>query len=599
MSAKPVLIYDGDCSFCRVWIDYFRKKTGDRVEYAPSQEAADRFPQIPREAFAESVQLVHPDGSVTSGARAVFETLDAERAYRSIAGPSEAAYRFIARRRNFFYRVTKFAFGLEIEPACFALTQWVFVRLLALIYLIAFASLSVQIAGLIGEKGLLPAGEFFDFVGKNFGVTRYFVVPSIFWWASDDRTLTGICYAGMAMAFLLVVTGFRQGMFERVLLASLYVLYLSLSSAGQDFLTFQWDSLLLEAGFLAIFLGRSRIVVWLFRWLVFRLFFLSGSVKLLSHDLTWLNLTALDFHYYTQPLPTVLAWYMNQLPGWFQRVSTAVVLLVELVVPFLIFLPRRIRFFGVRCLVTLQILILLTGNYAFFNLLTIILCLFLLDDRALRGAWAVSRVVPKRVWEKLSTWGHPARFETWTAGILAALVLTLGVIRGVMTFTGDLEGPLRALERMAAPFQIVNPYGLFAVMTTSRNEIVFEGSSDGEHWVPYEFRYKPGDVRRPPRWVEPHQPRLDWQMWFAVFGDYRASPWLVNLAVRLLQGSPPVVSLLAHNPFPAYPPKYVRAWVYEYTFTDWKTRRLTGAWWQRQSRGLYLPPMGLRTQGQR
>ena len=588
MSAgKPVLIFDGRCGFCRIWLDYWRKLTGDRIEYLASQDTGGRFPQIPQQAYAASVQLVRPDGSVASGARAVFEALGQERIYRWISGPSELAYRFIARRRNFFYQVTRFTFGTRIEPARFDATQWLFLRALALVYALAFGSLAFQVTGLYGERGVLPITRFLESLARTDSALRFLAVPSVLWLGADDMTLVGLCFAGVVLSALLLLTGFARGKFERLILALLFVLYLSFASTGQEFLSFQWDSLLLETGFLAIFLGRNRIVPWLFRWLVFRLFFLSGAVKLLSGDPTWRNFSALAFHWQTQPLPTVLAWYADKLPSGFQHFATAATLGIELAIPFLAFSPRRWRIAGACWLIGLEVLIAATGNYAFFNLLAIALCLFLFDDRAL------ARFVPSQNRETLAE--RPSgRVLPWA---VAAAVMILSVSHLLETFRGRLPGPLSAALRYTAPLQIVNTYGLFAVMTTQRNEIVLEGSPDGEHWIPYEFRYKPGDVTRAPRWVAPHQPRLDWQMWFAALDTYESNPWFTNLALRLLEGSPEAAGLLAYNPFPSQPPRYIRAMTYEYTFTSRQTRASTGAWWKREPRGQYLPPVGLRSAG--
>ncbi len=584
---KPILIYDGRCSFCKIWIEYWRRLTGDRLEYAPSQEVGGQYPQIPPKAFSQAVQLVRPDGTFSSGARAVFETLRMEKTYegsRLVAGVSELLYGFIARHRGFFYHLTRLTFGTQIEPARFVWTQWIFLRLLAITYAVAFASLGVQITGLIGANGILPLHDYLGAAARAFGATRFFAVPSVFWWNSSDEVLRGVCWAGVAFSAVLFA-----GKLPRLMLVFQFVLYLSLCASGQDFLTFQWDALLLEASFLAIFLGRSRSVVWLFRWLVFRLYFLSGSVKLLSHDLSWRSLTALNFHYHTQPLPVTLAWYAEKLPGWFQRGSTGLVLVVEIAVPFLIFAPRRIRMLSAGCLIGLQVLILLTGNYAFFNLLTIGLCLFLFDDQALR------RFIPRTVLARPERMvARPGRLNRAMAGALAALILTLGVSRIYEAFTRELPEPLRLVARVTSPFLIVNSYGLFAVMTTSRPEIIVEGSNDGDTWAAYEFRYKPGNLRRAPRWAAPHQPRLDWQMWFAALGSYRDNLWFVAFAERLLEGSKPVLALLETNPFPDRPPRFVRAMVYEYSFTDWETHRRSGDWWKQQPLGVYLPPIGLR-----
>jgi hypothetical protein len=582
---KPLLIFDGQCGFCRIWIDYWKKLTGDQVDYEPFQQAAERFPQIPRKEFARAVQFVRTDGTVASGAQAVFETLGREKLYESsfvVRSLSETAYRFIAQRRNLFYHVTRFAFGQQIEPPRFAATQWVFLRLLAVIYAIAFASLSTQVIGLIGAEGISPAHDFLSRIAGSFGPMRFLALPTVFWMNSTDTMLRAAGIAGVALAVLLLA-----GIWERGALLLLFVLYLSFSMAGQEFLTFQWDSLLLEAGFLAIFFGRSagglKAVAWLYRWLVFRLYFLSGFVKLGSHDPTWSNLTALKYHYHTQPLPTILAWYADKLPESVQRASTFLVLAIELVAPFFIFAPRRLRMAAACALLSLQVLILLTGNYTFFNLLTMALTLFVFDDRALQ--WIKRREVSPAPATK------PARVGT---ALLTVLLLTLGMARLMESIGGQAPEPLNTISRVMNPFEIVNPYGLFAVMTTSRPEIIVEGSNDGETWQPYEFRYKPGDARRAPRWVEPFQPRLDWQMWFAALGNYQSNQWFVQFVVRLLQGSPTVLALLEKNPFPAGPPHYVRAMLYDYSFTSFRTLRQTGAWWQRRPVGIYLPPVGLK-----
>jgi len=587
---EPLLIFDGRCGFCRIWIEYWKAITGGRVAYAPSQEVGSQYPQIPPENFSESVQLVMPSGEVMSGARAVFTTLTYARGmdgllkvplwgYDHVPGfapATEGAYRLIAHHRTFFYHLMRLTFGKRLTPLSFAKVEWLFLRLLALIYLIAFASLAVQITGLIGARGILPIGGYLTAVSKTLGVRGYWTMPTIFWLAHSDWFLRAVCIAGAAIS-LVLLTGLLRSRWERPLLVCLYVLYLSLSTAGQDFLSFQWDSLLLEAGFLAIFLGKSKFVVLLFRWLAFRLMFLSGVVKLTSHDPVWGNWTAVAYHYLTQPLPTPLAWYMYQLPLAFQRFSTATVLFIELAVPFFFFAPRPWRLWAAGLALFLQIMILLTGNFAFFNLLTMSLCVFLFDDRAL---------------EKFHLRARSARASPIAILAAATVVLILSISElGEMFFVASPESD--ALERIAGPFQIANTYGLFASMTITRPEITVQGSSDGVSWLDYEFRYKPGDLRQPPRWVQPYQPRLDWQMWFAALSSYQASPWFANFMVRLLQDSPDVLGLLKTNPFPNAPPRYVRAELFEYSFTNFATRRATGDWWSRQPQGLYFPQISL------
>jgi hypothetical protein len=586
------LIFDGRCGFCRIWIDYWKKLTGGDVEFAPSQEVADKFPEIPREAFSQAVQLVRVDGTIASGARAVFETLGRQRLYdssRVVSAASETAYRYIARHRDLFYWLTRLSFGTRIEPARFFKTQWIFLRLLAVIYAIAFGSLAVQIVGLVGARGITPVHDYLARLTAAFGPTlgkaRFLAVPTVFWWNSSDDALRIVAWSGVALAGLLFFAVPRG--WVRWVLLSLYLLYLSLNMAGQEFLSFQWDSLLLESGFLAIFFGRSvagtRTIAWLYRCLVFRLYFLSGYVKLGSHDPAWGGFTALRYHYHTQPLPTIFAWYADKLPDWFQRGSTAGVLGIELYLPFLIFAPRRLRMAGACVLVGLQVLIFLTGNYTFFNVLTMALTLFLFDDQALE------RIVTHRIAE------HPSTKRVRMAlAMLAVAILTLGIARIAETVAGEVPEPLETLTRGLSPYQMVNSYGLFAVMTVTRPEIIIEGSEDGESWKPYEFRYKPGDLYRPPRWIQPFQPRLDWQMWFAALGSYENNPWFPGLMLRLLEGSPDVLGLLETNPFPVHPPHLVRAELFEYSFAERSTHAATGAWWKRRPLGIYLPPVGIR-----
>jgi hypothetical protein len=305
--------------------------------------------------------------------------------------------------------------------------------------------------------------------------------------------------------------------------------------------------------------------------------FSSGAVKLLSGDPAWRNLSAMSYHYFTQPLPTPAAWYFEQLPSWFQKFSTASVFALELGIPFLVFLPRRARCFGAWCLIGLQMLILVTGNYAFFNWLSIGLCLFLFDDAT------VSRWIPSR-----QVRATPRKL----AIAVSILVLSLGSLQMIATF-GRLPRIGSEFVQAAQPFGIVNTYGLFAVMTTARPEIAIQGSNDGANWSDYTFKYKPGPLDRRPSWVAPYQPRLDWQMWFAALGTYRENPWFVNFMVRLLEGSPDVLPLLERNPFPNAPPRYVRAVISSYRFTNWSDRRVTGNWWKAEPAGVYLRAISL------
>ena len=450
MSGKPTLIFDGTCGFCRIWIEYWKLLTGDAIDYAPSQEVAQNYPQIAPEAFKRSVQLVLPDGEVFSGAEAVFRTLGLTSLYQKVPGVApitEVAYRLIAAHRDVFYWVTVLMFGRTVRPLKYDAVAQLFRRVLAVIWFIAFASFAVQAIGLIGSNGILPASVYLARVRQYVPAGAWFSAPTMFWFNSSDGAIQGACIAGMICALLAFF-----GVFWRAAFFGAFVLYLSLVNVSQEFLSYQWDILLLETGFLAIFLGYSRVIVWLFRWLLFRLMFLSGAVKLLSGDATWRNLTALTVHYQTQPIPTPFAWYAHQAPIWFQKLSCGLVFFVELAIPILVLGPRRFRLFALPFLVGLQVLILLTGNYAFFNWLAIALCIFLIDDGWLPKVQ--STFVPGRVRHTVA----------WSMTILIAL---LSGSLFMQSITGSLPLATRGLVGLATPFGLTSSYGLFASMTTS------------------------------------------------------------------------------------------------------------------------------------
>lgn len=608
-SEKPILVYDGDCSFCRLWIDRWRALTGDGVRYAPFQEVAGKFPEIPRDAFVRAVQLILPDGSVLSAAHAVFRTLAFTprrtwmlwlyEHFPGVAIVAEFSYRFVARHRSPLYRLTRLLWGKHFERPSFSLGSWLFLRLLGVVYFFAFLSLATQVLGLLGQNGILPAGEFFAMVHARLGPERYWLFPTLAWLSPSDTTLEVLSAGGVLGSLLLIFD-----IAPLLVLSILWLFYLSLVTVGQDFLAFQWDSLLLEAGFLAIFMAPwhfwprgspkappPKAPRWLLWFLLFRLMFSSGVVKLSSGDPTWRNLSALEYHYYTQPLPTPLAWYVHLAPAWFQHGSVLFMFFVELAVPFLIFAPRLWRFIGGGFLILLQLLIALTGNYAFFNLFSLALCVLLFDDAFL--ARFFPRALAKRL--RVAT-PHPRRgaIRRWVTAPIALIIFAGGLLElaDLLSIQWLPPSAFHLLSRLE-PVRVVNSYGLFAVMTTSRPEIIIQGSNDGNTWLNYEFKFKAGDLRRAPRWVEPFQPRLDWQMWFAALGDYRSSPWFSHLLLRLLEGSPPVLGLLERNPFPQSPPKYVRALIYDYQFTTWSERREKGEWWHRRLLGGYFPAVTL------
>ncbi len=475
-------------------------------------------------------------------------------------------------------------------------------RGLGAIYAIAFGSLAVQLPGLAGSSGIAPAREFLWSVQERLGTAAYYRVPTLFWLNDSDAFLQGLCLGGVVLA-----AGVVLRVCPGLLLLLLWLFYLSLSSVITPFMNFQWDTLLLETGFLSLFFASwrplprlardgppSRLALWGLRLLLFKLMFESGVVKLLSHDLHWRDLTALTYHYQTQPLPTILAWYAHQLPAWLQRGCVGVMFVVELALPFGMFCGRRGRRMAFGGLMLLQIAIAATGNYTFFNLLTMLLCLTLLDERCLR------KRPPRRLASRRSAGRGRRRWLTTVPGgmLLAGFVgVSLLLFLDRWSVAPRLSAPLRSWLGYVQSFRTINNYGLFATMTTRRLEIDVQGSNDGKHWQSYGFRYKPGAPKRRPPFVAPHQPRLDWQMWFAALGSYPRNPWLVSFVGRLLEGSPAVLDLLAHNPFPEAPPQAVRALAYEYRFSTPEERRVSGQWWQRELVGTYLPPISRRAGG--
>lgn len=467
-------------------------------------------------------------------------------------------------------------------------STYLFLKLLAVIYLVAFYSLSSQIIGLVGYDGILPVEGYLENAKLGLGDFYYLKMPTLCWFSTSESFLQFLCSGGVLLSILLFF-----GHFSFFLLIVLWLFYLSLTIAGQTFLGFQWDNLLLEVGFLSIFLvpitkrikapfEPSKVSVWLFRFLLFKLMFMSGVVKLASGDPTWKNFTALTYHYWTQPLPNPIAFRISLLPVWFHKLSCFLMFVIELIIPFFIFAKRPLKLVAGILFIGFQLLIILTGNYCFFNLLTIALCLFLIDDDfwkyiATKTEMKVEGGIPK--WHRIAI---------IPVAVLITIVSSMQMIR-VYQFRDKLPKLIVDAYLSILPYRSINNYGLFAVMTKTRPEIIIEGSNDGKNWKPYEFKHKPGRLNKRLSFVAPHQPRVDWQMWFAALGNYKRNPWFTNFCMRLLQGKKEVIALVDKNPFPDKPPKYIRALLYEYEFTDLGTLRSTGRRWKRELKGLYCP----------
>lgn len=612
------MVWDGDCGFCGKWIARWKQATGDQVDYQTYQEAAHRFPEIQETAFAQAVHFIGLDGFAVRGAEAVFTCLDFAgrysfllglyRRFASFARFSEATYGFVARHRQLFSRLTSCLWGRSVEYSTYRLSGSLFLRGLGLVYLIAFASFGMQASGLIGEEGIVPLGPQLEaaehLAQERHGIAAAQLRPSILW-LGDHTVLLPLCLWGGAAAATLLLLGVLPSLTAIIC----WIFYLSLVNTVPVFLSFQWDILLLEAGFIAIFFApwavREKLSApreppmlarWLVWWLLFRLMFESGLVKLLTPagvDVnTWRELTALNFHYFTQPIPNSRSWFLHGLPGWFQQLSILVMLFVELVVPFLIIGPRRVRMLAFWLLAGFQVLIMASGNYGFFNLLTIVLCLSLVDDQVLPR--------PLRKWLQAPpserSWQRKLEPLGWVRLPVTGLIFLVGALQlfnmlKVINLSDYME---EAKERtdLAVPFyhavkryHIVNTYGLFRSMTIERPELIIEGSHDGSTWHPYDFKYKPDAPDAPPPFLGPYMPRLDWQMWFAALttrysGGY--PQWMGGLLSGLANNREPVLELLADNPFPDAPPTYLRVRLYDYTFSTPDALATSGQWWQRQ-----------------
>jgi predicted DCC family thiol-disulfide oxidoreductase YuxK len=609
---KPLIIWDGECHFCRRWIERWKEITRGEVDYESYQQLGEKFPEIPRAQFERSVVLVETGGAVFSGAEAVFCSLQCRSSKKwlvwsyyhvpGFAPISEAFYRVVASNRKAASAITRLLWGDDVRPPTYFVARRWFLRAVGLIFLIAFVSLWVQIDGLIGSGGITPVAEFLPAARAQLGDHAFSTLPTLCWLNSSDGFLHFLCGGGVLLSLLLIF-----GIAPALTLVGLVVFYLSLTIAGQAFLSFQWDILLVETGFLAIFLAPwrlwptkaneppvSRAALFLLKLLLFKLMLMSGVVKLTSGDDSWWKLTALDYHYWSQPLPTVIGWWADQHPEWFKKFSVAFCLAVEIAVALFIWAPRRPRLLACGLLIFLQLAIAATGNYCFFNLLTIALCLLLIDDsiwRRQRGVLQADRGKGAVV----SDYFFSDRFSIYAAAIVIILTLPINVQLVYSAFKPEAEWSsfLGRMYARAESFRIVNGYGLFRVMTKDRKEIVIEGSADGIDWKPYEFKWKPGDVMRAPGWCAPHQPRLDWQMWFAALSSYRQNSWFVQTVIALLHGKPKVAALFERNPFPETTPRYVRATLYRYRFTTAEEHRQTGAWWKRQELGEYLPAVSL------
>ncbi|MFW5924726.1 MAG: lipase maturation factor family protein [Myxococcota bacterium] len=472
------------------------------------------------------------------------------------------------------------------------LTRFALLRGLGFIYLVAFFSLSQQLVPLLGADGLTPVVAFLDRVAslRPDGLERAWQVPSLFWLGASDAVLVGCAWVGVGLSVLLLM-----GLANVPLLVALWALYTSFVNVGQVWYGYGWETLLLEAGFLAIFLvppldprpwsGATpppRQVVWLFRWLVFRVMFGAGLIKMRG-DPCWTELTCLAHHYETQPNPNPLSYYLHAAPLWFHELGVLFNHGVELIAPWFVFGPRRARHVAGGLIVAFQAALILSGNLSFLNWLTLVVALACFDD----AAWA--RLLPRPARDRVRAWNAPGGHEVEPSkareGVSWALVILVGILS--MNPVVNMLSRDQWMNASYDPLRLVNTYGAFGTVGKVRHEVIIEGTSDPRpgpdtEWKEYEFPCKPGDPERRPCVVTPYHHRLDWQMWFAALGDVRREPWTAQLAYKLLEGDPSVKPLFTHDPFPDpdRPPRFVRMSLWRYAFTDPSAD--TDAWWRRE-----------------
>ncbi|HZU13816.1 MAG TPA: lipase maturation factor family protein [Chloroflexota bacterium] len=462
------------------------------------------------------------------------------------------------------------------------LTRLVFERALALIYLVAFAVAINQFRPLLGERGLLPVPYFLRLAGFR-------QAPSLFHLHYSDRFLAALSWTGLILsaAVAVGVPDIAPPWVSIPVWLILWVIYLSIVNVGQIFYAFGWESLLLEVGLLAAFFGDGRpapplLVIFLLRWVLFRLEFGAGLIKLRG-DPCWRDLTCLNYHHETQPMPNPLSWYFHHLPRSVHKLEVLGNHFAQLVVPFGLFAPQPVASLAGAIIILSQAWLVASGNFSWLNFMAILLALTTFDDHVLGHVLPVTpaSLAPLPLW--------------WQ---ILSVALTLMVV--VLSYW-PVRNMLSRRQRMNFSFNryhFVNSYGAFGSITKVRYEIILEGTGaelplPDADWKAYEFKGKPGDPHRRPPQIAPYHLRLDWLMWFAAMASPFEHPWLLTFVEKLLANDRPTLKLLRHNPFPDRPPRFIRAQFYRYRFTTGQERRGTGAWWDRTLVAEYLPPLRL------
>lgn len=566
-AGRPTLYWDGDCGFCRSWVERWRVRTGARVHYRTLQGASARIVEAAGGEPPQRIVLAESDGTLLTGAHAALAALavagggprmllSAFRSLPALRRVSEWCYGWVAAHRGFCSSLTWLLWGSTTRVPTYEISGWIFPRMVGLVFVCAFLSLWVQIDGLAGSRGILPVAEQLA-AARGHSASACVQMPSLLWFGAGDAALHSWLAAGTAASLLLAA-----GVIPAAAAFVAWLCYLSFVSTVPVFLNFQWDALLLETALLVVFYvpwrryaaaGASapprlaRLLVW---WLVFRLMFESGVVKLHGFDASgqnaWLDGTALDYHYFTQPIPAWTSWWAAQLPAWFHRACLVVVFGIQLILPFAIAGPRRLRMAAFWGFSFLMILILVSGNYGFFNILALVLCLTLVDD----DSWPAvlrRRLGPRAGGLDEATGSWSVRLHRMLLPWFAAIVIFLTAAQLLLVLRILPHTWAAPVLEPFLPFRSTNSYGLFSVMTTERPEITIEASADGLTWAPCAFRYKMAADDNTLPLFPPHMPRLDWQMWFAAL-EFRASgrvpAWILPLLAKIQDHSPQVLGLM-------------------------------------------------------
>ena len=478
------------------------------------------------------------------------------------------------------------------------LTRFIFLRALGFVYFFAFLSLAIQVIPLIGENGLLPASNFLEGIHSFFGSASNALIklPTIFWLNSSDTFLSVFAWAGVILSVIVMI-----GYANSIMMFVLWLIYMSYVNIGQVFYGYGWEIQLLETGFLAIFFcplidwrpfpkkAPPVAIVWLLRWLAFRIYLGAGLIKIRG-DECWRNLTCMKYHYETQPIPNPLSRIAHFFPSWVHKFEVLWNHFIELFVPFFIFVPRIARYAAGVLLISFQFLLILSGNLSFLNYLTILPAIACFDDKFLR------KILPKKIVEKASH-AHKNQIESKFSAVAAwsyfviVLILSVPIIQNLLSSN-------QVMNTSFTTIPLVNTYGAFGSVGRERYELVIEGTSDEKitkdtQWKAYEFKAKPTDVNRPLPIIAPYQPRIDWQIWFAAMEPPQQNPWLLHMIWKLLDNDKATLSLLAKNPFLNEKPKYIRVQYYKYKFA----KPFAKPYWEREYIGEWLSPLSKETKG--